>query len=43
MGKVQYNMLWDNVVLDDMEKMVEIGDVCAAVVERMELIQHLEV
>ena len=43
MGKVQYNMLWDNVVLDDMEKMVEIGNVCAAVVERMELIQHLEV
>ena len=42
MGKVTYDMLWDNVVLDNMEKMVEIGDICAAVVERMELIQNLE-
>ena len=41
-GKVQYGMLWDNQVLEDMEKMNEIGVVCAAVVERLEMIQNLE-
>ena len=43
MGRLSYDMLWDNLVLNDMEKMTEIGDICAAVVERMEVIQNLDV
>ena len=42
MGKVQYDMFWDNTILNDMDKMVEIADICVAVLERMEQIQNLE-
>ena len=42
MGKVNYDMFWDNTILNDMDKMSEIADVCVAVLERMEQIQNLE-
>ena len=43
MGKVQYSMFWDNVVLNDMDKLSKISTICVAVLERMEQIQNLEV
>ena len=42
-GKVQYAMLWDSVVLEDMDKMKEIGAICAEVIVRMEVIQNMDV
>ena len=42
-GKVQYQMFWDSEVLNDMEKMKEIGSVVVELLERMEQMQNIEV